>query len=386
VELLPFLEWLRGSDRHGGFSGRDILRDSMPVAEWWRIAVPPRLDAAGYDAALSQHFIPVVYVGMITAALAVAGVILAFGSHRAAVGGWVTLLALSIIVAAGPSVLTRLPLTILRYPARMVPFGALAVIALAVWGWERVRNGRAWLDALIMLAVAVDLIAAALPLLQSGPMPHVPYHRSFGGDAKIVRVDEVNALRRGASREAWVAGYLNLLDRRFDAWTAAPVTSRSYARVYASALGNRNVLRQLGIGYVLSSQPLAGTGIVPLYRTGGVYATRLSDALPMARVLLRDGTIVAARFVALDSSEARVTVDIPSDGLLVLTQCDAPGWRVTVDGIAQREEIADGVFRAVRIPRGKHEARWSFRPASLPIGAVISIGALSFIFFRARVR
>jgi hypothetical protein len=386
IQLLPFLELLRGSDRQGGFAGRDILRDSMPVLEWWRVAVPARADAAGYDAALSQHFIPIVYIGAITAMLAVVGVVTAIRARSVAAAGWLALLAISIGIAAGPSLLSRLPVTILRYPARMVPFGALAIVALAVEGWERLRRRREWLDALIIIAVAGDLIAASIPLLRSGPMPQVPYARSFGADAKIVRIDEVAALRRGASREAWIAGYLNLLDRRFDAWTAAPLTSRAYADLYARALNARPVLRRLGIGYVLSPTALVGEGIVPLVRTDGVYATALSDSLPLARVQLSDGTVVPVRSVALDSSRARVTIDIPSEGLLVLTQRTAPGWHVRVDGLARREEIVDGLFRAVRVSRGKHEVEWTFAPLSLWLGAIATIAAMIFIFFRARLR
>jgi len=386
VQLLPFLQLVHGSDRRGGFTGRDILRDSMPLLEWGRLAVPPGASEAGYDAALSQHFIPIVYIGAITAGLAIAGLVFAIRTRPRAIAGWLVLLVTSMMISAGPSLLSRLPLTILRYPARMVPFGALAVIALAVLGWERLRNRRAWLDALLIVAVAADLVTAARPLLRSGPMPRVPYDRSFGADAKIVRVGEVTAIRRGASREAWIAGYLNLLDRRFDAWTAAPVTSRSYGRFYARALQDRSVMNRIGAGYVLSSLPLGEPGIVPLVRTDGVYATKLSDALPMARVLLRDGSIVRVRALALDSSQARVIVDTPADGLLVLTQCAAPGWSVTVDGVAQRGEIVDGVFRGVRVPRGKHDVRWSLNPASLWIGLMVTIAGLFLIFLRTRPR
>jgi uncharacterized membrane protein YfhO len=81
-----------------------------------------------------------------------------------------------------------------------------------------------------------------------------------------------------------------------------------------------------------------------------------------------------------------VTIEIPSDGLLILTQRAAPGWHVRVDGIAQREEIIDGVFRAVPVGRGRHEVEWTLTPLSLWLGAIVTIAALLFIFFRARLR
>ena len=376
VQLLPFLELVRGSDRRGGFAGHEILRDSMAFTDWWRVAVPPRTTEAGYDAALSQHFIPIVYVGVMTAALAIVGAMVGARRRRAAVLSWLALLVVSMIVAAGPSFLASLPITILRYPARMVPFGAFALVALAVIGWDRVRHNRPWLDALVILVVICDLLPPSLALLRSGPMPQVPYDRSIGGDAKIVRLDDVAALRRGESRQAWIAGYLNLLDRRFDAWTAAPVTSQRYADLYARALHDRALMGRIGAGYVLSSLPLTGEGIVPLERTEGVYATKLSDAQPMARVIAPDGSVVSVRGLALDSAHARVIADTPAGGLVVLTQCDASGWRAEVDGVRTPSEVSDGVFRAARIGPGHHEVRWSYAPRSLQVGGAITIAAL----------
>ena len=376
VQLLPFVELVHGSDRRGGFAARDILRDSMPLAEWWRVAMPPRTTQAGYDAALSQHFIPIVYVGVLTSALAIAGVIAGARKRRNVVLAWLALLAGSVVLASGPSFLTNLPLTVLRYPARMVPFGALALVALAAMGWDRVRHNRPLLDALVIAVAICDLVPPSLTLLRSGPMPRVPYDRSFGGDAKIVRLDDVAALRRGESREAWIAGYLNLLDRRFDAWTAAPVTSRAYGNMYARALRDRALMQRIGARYVLSSLPLAGEGIVPLVRTDGVYATRLADAMPMARVIAADGSVVSVRGVALDSSRATVTVNTPAGGLVILTQCAMNGWRAEIDGTRVPGRVVDDVFRAVRVGPGPHEVRWIYAPRSLRIGGAITIASI----------
>jgi hypothetical protein len=75
IQLVPFLEFAASSDRGGGLQDADILRESVPLDDWLRLALPPDLTTDAFDAALSQHFIPMVYVGGLIAALAIVGVI-----------------------------------------------------------------------------------------------------------------------------------------------------------------------------------------------------------------------------------------------------------------------------------------------------------------------
>ena len=53
-----------------------------------------------------------------------------------------------------------------------------------------------------------------------------------------------------------------------------------------------------------------------------------------------------------------------------------PGWQVTVDGHAAHAGTADGVFRAVDVPAGRHRVVWTFRSASLHAGLWISVATL----------
>src|SRR5205814_186985 len=83
---------------------------------------------------------------------------------------------------------------------------------------------------LVVLLVIVDLVPRVGPLLQSAPFdPHLPYARVVGRDGKIGRI--MPPKLSTIDRRAWIAGYLNLFEHRFDAWTAAPVVSESYTRV-----------------------------------------------------------------------------------------------------------------------------------------------------------
>src|SRR5437016_2054432 len=62
VQLFPFLELIRGSDR-AGVAREDLLWESMPLRDWIGLASPVRI-------AMTQHFIPIVYVGLLACVLA----------------------------------------------------------------------------------------------------------------------------------------------------------------------------------------------------------------------------------------------------------------------------------------------------------------------------
>ncbi len=67
-----------------------------------------------------------------------------------------------------------------------------------------------------------------------------------------------------------------------------------------------------------------------------------------------------------------LNVETPNDGILVLSELDYPGWKVTVN--AERKDIwqADAGLRALPLKAGRYEIEFAYRPASVRIGAVIS--------------
>ncbi|MCU1348435.1 MAG: hypothetical protein JWO56_1465 [Acidobacteria bacterium] len=388
VQLFPFLEMLRGSDRSSHtLTSADVLRESMPLGDWLRLAVPFH-DSSAYDSHLGQHFVPIVYVGLFVAVLAVLAPITAFRSRqregRVEVVAWLLLLLAAVMVAAGPSLILSLPLTPFRYPSRVVPFGALALVALAVFGYRHVRRNRVWLDVLLIAAVAVDLRLAAGPLLRSAVLriDRVPYDRRIGRDGKLIRLEMAGAALR---RDAWISGYLNLYTRRFDSWTAAPVLSQRYTALYAQALQKIEVSRKLGISYVLTTRPLAGA-FVPLASSSGVTIYRDRAAMPMAYVRAPDGVVTGVGALAVEASLARIVTDAPRGGLVVLTQNDAPGWGVEVDGQPRPKLLAEGVLRAVMVAPGRHEIVWRYRPRPLPAGGMFTLGGLVWLALGARRR
>jgi len=367
IQLLPFIELLRSSDRRAGLDPGMIFRASMPLRDWLRLALPPPT----LDLTQAQHFIPVVYIGVVTVVLA----LVALSLPRKA-WPWLVLLACSALVAAGNEVpagdwIARAPVTLFRYPARVVPFGALAVIALAVIGLDRIPKRRAWVDVVVVLVLVIDLVPRTVVIRSVAPLrlDRVPYPAFVGRDLKMIRLGTVS-LNRGA----WVGGYLNLYTRRFDAATAAPVASQRYITTLTHEILNVGIdhLDRMGVGWVITDRVLPRSRYILAAESRGVKAWRSRGALPMARVVEGNGTVRGVQSLAVDASQARVRIDTPHGGTLVLTQQLAPGWKVFIDGHAANARVYDSFFRAATVPPGKHEILWTFRPFSLIAGAFVT--------------
>ena len=381
IQLFPFVAALRQSDRAAGLEPAEIFRDSMPLGDWIRVAVPPSLADRMGEA--GQQFIPVVYVGALVVALALAGLA---SIRRRDVAGWVALLAFAVIMGAGPAFLASLPVTLFRYPARMVPLGALALAGLAVAGWERVRPaGKRWVDLIVVLVVVADLLPRAIPLLETVPFTKevVPYSGRIATDFKFAVVGNV----RPSERTFWISGYLNLYGRRFDASTAAPFENERYRRYYLDAIrsGSPPKVNFLSVGYLLiRSETFAPPGLWPLATVEETVVYRNPGAWPLAR-LVASGTITPAAW-EMDTRRARIRIDAAEPGVIVLAQQLAPGWHVTVDGEEREPILVQGIFRGVNVTRGRHEIIWVYRPRSLFAGAIVTIITALVIAFSRVVK
>ena len=373
VQLIPFLMFVRISDRAGGTDARVILADSMPLGDWLRIAVP--------SAQSAQQFIPVVSVGILVLLLAALGI-------RRRTLPWLALLAIAVAISTGPAFLAHLPLTLFRYPARLVPLGAFAIAALAVAGWDRVRRDRRWLDLVIVAVVVAELAPRVWPLLGTAPFRTdvVPYAREVGAETKILRVGRVDPARRAA----WIAGYLNLYDRRFDAFTPAPAIAKTYVERHRELLQapQRPELARRAIGWVVTSYDLR-PAFAPAARIGNVTLYGNRATLPMAALLMREPATLMSLPVRFESSRIVVTARAPREGVVVLHQQHLPGWRVYLDGVEARSVPIDGLFHGVQITRGYHEIVFVYRAPGLFFGAIvtlITLVALTLFSFVKRAR
>ncbi len=180
--------------------------------------------------------------------------------------------------------------------------------------------------------------------------------------------------------------------------------------------------RLYGVGYAISKQPLrpgevdvftSRSGLKlfrnpdPFPRAWTVHQTRIvSDEEDAARAA-RDDTSLDLRAVAvmvnrapalencpapdrvlkiIESAEySYVKVDMQCRGLVVISDSWYPGWRATVDGHEAELWRVDTVIRGVVVPKGSHEVRVVYRPASVYAGfACLLIGLAGAGFLQRR--
>jgi len=71
-------------------------------------------------------------------------------------------------------------------------------------------------------------------------------------------------------------------------------------------------------------------------------------------------------------------------GYLVLRDTFDPGWRARVDGVTAVVGRANALFRAVRIPAGRHEVTFEYRPTVLYLSIAASLMACAALAWVAR--
>jgi hypothetical protein len=84
----------------------------------------------------------------------------------------------------------------------------------------------------------------------------------------------------------------------------------------------------------------------------------------------------------------QIRVRAAAAGLLVLSEVDYPGWRVTVNGRPGRIERVDGLLRGVVVGAGENVVVFHYAPRSVLFGGILSaaslLGILAFAFMTLR--
>jgi hypothetical protein len=81
---------------------------------------------------------------------------------------------------------------------------------------------------------------------------------------------------------------------------------------------------------------------------------------------------VTARVTADGSNSVIVEATARQPGYLILDDSAYPGWQASRDGHSVQWSSANENFRAVPIPAGRHVIRFTYRPTSVLVGAIVS--------------
>ncbi len=99
-----------------------------------------------------------------------------------------------------------------------------------------------------------------------------------------------------------------------------------------------------------------------------------------------------ARIIEDGANDVTLEAALPAEGFVVLRDSFDPSWRATVDGAPAQVVRANGLYRAVRIPAGRHVIRFRYRPLALGVGLTISgmtalaLGIVCTVFPRRTTR
>jgi len=78
-------------------------------------------------------------------------------------------------------------------------------------------------------------------------------------------------------------------------------------------------------------------------------------------------------FVRQTPLRIQILADLPSEGLLVLSEVTYPGWRAYVNGKLTPIHEANGILRAVLLPAGRSFVEFRYVPISFYLGLALSI-------------
>jgi hypothetical protein len=96
-------------------------------------------------------------------------------------------------------------------------------------------------------------------------------------------------------------------------------------------------------------------------------------------------------FGSYKADRLELTADVSATGLLVLSEIYYPGWRATINGQPARIHKVDAILRGLVLAPGSNHVVMEYRPASIRIGAALSLFAFfgtflfsAFVFRRNR--
>jgi hypothetical protein len=102
----------------------------------------------------------------------------------------------------------------------------------------------------------------------------------------------------------------------------------------------------------------------------------LSGAGAAAASEAAEGGTGTVRIFELWGDRVRLDADLDAAGMIVVVDAWDPGWHARVDGRATDLLRANGAFRAVAVPAGRHVVEMRYRPWSVPVGLGATLAGL----------
>ena len=201
--------------------------------------------------------------------------------------------------------------------------------------------------------------------------PFTPDYGSYYGLASV----NVNDVPIPSTFATYVSAHLDpgILPTRFTGTSGAPHSRTAPSR---ELLANLASYRSAGVSYVLTPPgqtfPAHSKDLALVARTASAWIYRLTGAAPLF------GTPGSrCRVSPLSVTSAGITCS--ASATLIYRETAMPGWSATVDGGTVRDQ-SRGLFQAVRVPRGHHTVRFSYRPPGILWGEIaflLGIAALA---------
>ncbi len=303
--------------------------------------------------------------------------------------------------------------------------GALGVLALGatLWGWLACRTA----GALIVASTLLELVAGgfgyngftppaiiypathAIRWLQRDPAPFrisTP-DGAFAGNAvmtqdlqtvtgldDLVPQDQRSFINRGTQDLPWITGrvvvrtrgqrLLDLMNARYIVARQEVVSGmdgRPLPLVFQD--GNVRIYRNA----TALPRAYAATTVVQATAQTAVDTAYDSHFDPHRAVVLEEppppslgrgggAAMTPVPIRAYRANQVELAPDLPVPAVVVLADSFDPDWHVTVDGQSTPLLRANGIFRGVIVPAGRHQVVFRYQPRMVVRGALLSGGAL----------
>jgi len=317
---------------------------------------------------------------------------LAFGPLAARPKAWAVLaLSALIALAAGrgaaleprylvPLVAAVLVVLILRNPRYATLGAALLLVVLAAdLGWHGYQRSSWKPDSDVLpppsgsAQFLLDRQAAEGPFRIATYAPFPILNHQLGA----VRTPQARALLLDQAALAYgledVAGYNPVHLDAYDRYMLRSNGGHAVDRHFELALRARtDELRALAVRYYVSPPGDQPKGLKVVYASKLAVVTEDPGALPFVRLNAGGKTTAAT---VLDREPDRIVARTPAGsaaGRVVVADLAYPGWKVSVDGRPAKSLVVDGVLRAVDVPAGSHVVEWTFAPAAIRHGALLT--------------